>query len=201
MALRWDWEFSWLDVEKTLRLRRDWEFDERIFERKFSFTQCSLWSTQVKEHPRAIQIYHPSTRGFAAGKKGRWGRTAIKSCTFFVEYFSFPPDTSWRSGHGAHLLTSGRQRPPTHRGRGISDVKGSVCFLLRFALPPLSPPLPLEWKFQNKKLQVGVVANVVQYGKLCSEQLLIAGSWILMMPSVDVSNACASVTHFCQHLR
>ena len=29
-----------------------------------------------------------------------------------------------------------------YRAVGISWVKGSVCFVLKFALPPFSPPLP-----------------------------------------------------------
>ena len=29
-----------------------------------------------------------------------------------------------------------------HRGEVIYDVKGSVCFVLKFALPPISPPRP-----------------------------------------------------------
>ena len=30
----------------------------------------------------------------------------------------------------------------THRGRGISRVNGSVCFILKFRLPSFSSPLP-----------------------------------------------------------
>ena len=38
----------------------------------------------------------------------------------------------------------------TGRGRVIYDVKGSVCFVLQFALLPFSPFPPLWCKFQNK---------------------------------------------------
>ena len=31
-----------------------------------------------------------------------------------------------------------------------SGVKGSVCFVLKFAFPPFSPPPPLECESQNK---------------------------------------------------
>ena len=39
-----------------------------------------------------------------------------------------------------------------YRGLGIYDVKGSVCFVLKFALPPFSPPLPsvVEISKQNR---------------------------------------------------
>ena len=37
-----------------------------------------------------------------------------------------------------------------YRGEVISWVKGSVCFVLKFALPPFPTFSPLECKFQNK---------------------------------------------------
>ena len=38
-----------------------------------------------------------------------------------------------------------------YTGAGYSGMKGSVFFVLKFALPPFSPPFPpLECKFQNK---------------------------------------------------
>ena len=41
-----------------------------------------------------------------------------------------------------------RSRKVKYRGAVISRVKGSVCFVLKLALPPFS--IPLEGKFQNK---------------------------------------------------
>ena len=38
----------------------------------------------------------------------------------------------------------------TYRGRGIPWVKGSVCFILKFALPLFPPLTPSECKFHNK---------------------------------------------------
>ena len=48
---------------------------------------------------------------------------------------------------------AGVMRPPICKSTAtfysISWVKGSVCFVLKFALPPFSPLSPLESKFQN----------------------------------------------------
>ena len=37
--------------------------------------------------------------------------------------------------------------PNKYRGPGNYDVIGSVCFVLNFALPPFSPPLPSVVQF------------------------------------------------------
>ena len=47
----------------------------------------------------------------------------------------------------------------TYRGLGIYDVKVSVCFVLKFALPPFSPPLPSVMQFseQNKHCNFDII--------------------------------------------
>ena len=55
------------------------------------------------------------------------------------------------SSHASSLPTTRTvniQNPP--HGHIYTGVKSSICFVLKFALPPSSPLLPLSCKFQNK---------------------------------------------------
>ena len=47
-----------------------------------------------------------------------------------------------------HITNCHSRLPQKYRGRGISWVKGSVCSVLKLALPPFLPPL--ECQLQNK---------------------------------------------------
>ena len=63
------------------------------------------------------------------------------------------PEKGPEKGPESPFATSRRMNsekvPGLYKGWGIFDVKGSVCFVLKFAFPSFSPLSPLECKFQN----------------------------------------------------
>ena len=52
-----------------------------------------------------------------------------------------------------------------YRAQVISWVKGSVCFVLKFALPPFSPPLPsgVQYRAEGISLVKGSVCFVLKF--------------------------------------
>ena len=78
------------------------------------------------------------------------------------------------------------QPVPKYRGPGKDDVKGSVCYFWKFALPPFSPPLPsvVQFSKHNRHWTFEIRINFTPPCRWC---LWLSGQGSILFPKVPTS--------------
>ena len=117
---------------------------------------------QCANHQEAAEVFHQGTINFVCSEMPRFEVYSYVACHVYVSLFQH--EAACFLGLSVHLSPINHNFEQ-YRAPDISWVKGSVRFVLKFALPPFSPPLPsgVQYRAEGISWVKGSVCFVLKF--------------------------------------